>query len=86
MQCLPVVGHVWFNLLVFKILSQSAGAIDKKGSSSKDVVPPPQTHNQENLITVYLMGQPYDGVYDVLGNFLLTPCSAPALFLPPQHS
>lgn len=86
MQCLPVVGQVWFNLLVLKILSQSADAIDKNDSSSKDGMPSPQTHNLENLITVYLMGQPYDGVYDVLGNLLLTPCSAPALFLPPQHS
>ena len=32
------------------------------------------------------MGQPCDGVYDVLGNLVLTPRSAPALFLPPQHS
>lgn len=50
------------------------------------MVCPPQTHNLENLITVYLMGQPYDGAYDVLGNLQLTPCSAPAPSLPPQHS
>ncbi len=36
------------------------------------MVCPLQTHNLENLITAYLMGQPYDGVYDVLGNLLLT--------------
>lgn len=35
-----------------------------------------QTDNLENLITTNLMGQPYDGVYDVLGNLLLTPRSA----------
>ena len=31
------------------------------------------------------MGQPCNGLYDVLGNLLLAPCSTKALFLPQQH-
>lgn len=31
------------------------------------------------------MGQLYDGVYDVLANLLLTPCSIQTFFLPPHH-
>lgn len=44
------------------------------------MVCPLQTHGQENLITASLMGQAYDGVYDVLGNLPRTPRSAAALF------
>lgn len=81
-------GLIWPASLRKEIPSQLTDAIDKNDCPSKDSMPTPppaKTHNLENLITVCLMGQLYDGVYDVLANLLLTSRSAQTFFLPPHH-
>lgn len=47
------------------------------------MVGPLQSRSLPNLIIVDLMGQPDDGLYDVLGNLRLPPCStaAPLTFM-----